>query len=297
MAVPTSPTLDTLCTEALKKCGYSGTAVTDRLTRAKDEWAEEIKDDIFNLFRANRIRSLEITSMLVCTIGLGRYSDPEEASDMSMIVLDGTITGIAQAGALNSITLAASETIEEGKIKGKEILIPSGAGIASISQCIAYSTSTKIATVSPNFNTSPASGSGYQIIESYTPIQKRASWEYDTIQSPTLLGKPEFYYPKGDQDYGEFYLYKVPDKAYGIRQRWYADLTRIDLASTHMATLLRKWRNLWVYGVAWKAFEAMPDMERARLAQAKYERERTIILSREIPGYDVSTLQQTVSDY
>lgn len=297
MAVPTAPDLTSLCTEALKKCGYSGTAVTDRLTRAKDDWAEEIKNDVFNLFRANGIYSLQVTSILVCTIGLGRYSDPEEASDLSMIVLDGTVSGIAQAGALNSITLAAAETIDENSIRGKEILIPSGNGQGSLSQCTAYNATTKLASVSPNFASLPASGSGYQVIESYTPIEKRPLWEYDTIKSPTLLGKPEFYYPKGDADFGEFYFYKVPDKAYGIKQRWYADISRIDLASTHMATLYRKWRNLWIYGIAWKALEAMPDRERAKDYMAKYERERAVILSREIPGFDVSNLQQTVSDY
>src|SRR3990172_11390470 len=296
MAAPTAPTLSSIVTEALAKAGYPipSAALT---TRASNQWMEEIKDDLLMALKTSRIKSIEFSSVMVTTPGIGKYSDPEESSDLSMTLLNGTVTGTAQAGSANTIQLEASTAKTEAELLGKEILVTSGTGKGSISQVIDFDESTKIATVSPNFNTAPASGSGYMVIESYSPIEKKTTIEYDRLITPTVTGKPEFYFPVGDDTYGSFYLYHVPDKDYGIRQKWYADLTRLDLSGTRISTLYRRWRNVWIYGVAWKAIEAIPDPQRASIAKGEYEKQKMFIIGRENYGHDISSLQCVVQGW
>jgi len=296
MAAPTAPTLATITTEGLTKAGYSGSQLTAKLSRAQDEWMEEIKAELFQQFRASNIMTLEVESFLVTTIGQSRYANPEEAKSLSLVIMDGNDTGTAQDGAANSVTLAAADTFSSDSRLGKNIAITAGTGKGSVSQCTAYDDSTKVATVTPNFNTAPAASSTYMWVDEYRPLVEMAHWAYDKLLTPNARKKPMFYYPRGDGDYGEFRLDSAPDKAYPMRKRYIADLTRADLSGTTLATLYRRWRSLFTYGVAWKAAEDRDD-SKAQGFKAEYERQKALVGARDAYGMAMSNLQATVSDY
>lgn len=297
MAAPTAPTLVSLTTEALKKAGHSNPSST-QLTRAQNEFMQEVKNDIWMM--GKKLKPLFKMGVLTLTEGQSRYSNPSDyASDMVMDVMFGTHTGTAQTGAVGSVTLAATEDIGGTDIIGKDIVITSGTGVNSMSQCVTYSTSTKIASVSPNFTTTSANGDGYMVVDTYHQLIQKPDWENSRRSSTVEQGEPLYYYPIGDADYGEFILHPVPytsdSRVYAVRMKYYANLLTLDLAGTLMATLYDRWRNLWTQGVYVKQLQSDDD-NRALAEEQKYFNLLQAMIMRETYGLDMSNLSCTVSD-
>ena len=90
-----------------------------------------------------------------------------------------THTGLAQAGAAGSITLASGEAANTGTLDGNFITIASGLGEGQTRRISTYYTSTKIASVSQNWSITPDSTSYYFI----TPT----SWETDNAAIATAI--------------------------------------------------------------------------------------------------------------
>lgn len=293
MPVPSNPTLEELVREGLAKAGEESPDA-DLLTRAEEQWIGEIKNDIWEL--GKKPKSLHITSYGVFQQGQSRYSNPSNfSSDLSLTILDGSVRDTARGGSVSSITLSAADVSDESII-GKGIIVLSGTGQGSYSQIVDFDTSTKIATVVPNFNTSPGSDSGYLIVDQEYPVEQRPVFENDRNQNIPLKGIADRFYPIGDEDYGEFILNKAPDKVYGARLRYYANLMKIDTDSTLMSTLYLRWRIIWVEGIRFKKIDDEDD-DRAEAAEARYRRKMQAIIGRETYGMDISNLVDQVTDY
>lgn len=298
MVAPASPTLISLTTEGLAKAGYSSPG-TAQLTRAQNQFMEEIKNDVFT--SAKKIKSLQTTSILVLTQGLSRYALPTDySSDMKMNRLYGAHVGTSQAGTDSGITLAADEDIGETSIIGKSILIYAGVGKGSMSQCVTYNATTKVAAVSPDFTAAPNGTSSYMIIDTSISMDQEPVWNIDAIDRPFEQGEPKFYAPIGDADNGEIILFPVPFRSdavpYSVQLRYYANLMKLDLAGTLMATLYQRWRNLWIKGVELKQLQSDDD-DRAQRVQSEYLTELQGVIAREQYGLDLSNLQAKVLDY
>ena len=292
MAAPTAPTLTTLTTEGLKKAGYAS-PTSAQLTQAQDEWMNEIKNDVLVLSGGRKLTSLYTTSMSVTVQGKERYARPTDFfSEMTVDILDGTERGTATGGAVGSVTLAENE----GDIVGKYVLITAGTGVGSMSQITAFNSSTFVATVSPDFNTAPANGSSYMIIDAIYPLQPKPAWDIGRNYS---RGLPSVFYPIGDNNYGEFILYPTPyttdSHVLGMRMRYYANLMTLDLAGTLMATLYQRWRNIWVQGVFAKTLQ-MDDDNRQKQELDNYYAMIKAMIARETYGADISNLQCRVID-
>ena len=155
-AAPTVPTQASLISEGLAMAGESDPDST--LTTRAGLWFEEIKNDIWR--KEKKLKSLQKTCYAILQKGESRYSYPSSfSSDISITILDGSRTGTAQAGSTNSITLASSESAGDSDLIGKEIIVTSGTGIGSFAQIISYSSTTKVASVTPDFETAPDSTS------------------------------------------------------------------------------------------------------------------------------------------
>lgn len=294
MSIPSAPTLRQLVTEGLNKGGESSPS-SSLISRAETYWIEEIKNDIWNLCKKPKL--LHITAYGIFNQGQSKYSNPTDfSSDLSLTILDGSVRGTAQGGSSSTITLAADDASTEDSIIGKEILILSGTGAASWSQVISFSASTKVATVSPNFTTAPASGSGYMIVDREYPVSSKPVFQYDEVRKTSQKGIADEFYPIGDEDYGEFILNKAPDKVYGARLRYYANIMRIDTASTHMSTIYQRWRSIFVEGIAFKQLDDNDD-EGADVAERRYRDKLFNLISRETYGMDISQLRDRVTDY
>ncbi len=213
---------------------------------------------------------------------------------MSLTVLYGDTTGTAQAGTVSTITIASTDTASD--YKGREILITANTGKGSISQCITYNSTTKVATMAPNFNTAPDSTSEYMWIDKATELTEIEPWKFKKIETPSTLNRPREFYPFGDSDFGEFILYPTPDKVYGVRSRYYANLLRLDLAGTRITTLYRRWRSLLVKGIQAKALEDIQDSDAENQTKIYFVMLEAMIREERTES-TLSNMQAMVSDY
>ncbi len=294
MAAPTAPTLTIITTEGIKKAGYAN-VLASLLTRSQDEWMEEIKNDIWTL--AKKIKSLYTTSFAVTTNGVEKYSYPTDySSELALVLMTGNTTGTAQAGSTTTITLASGNTATD--LIGKEIMILSGTGSAQINQITLYNSTTKVATVNDTW-TAPSTDSVYMIVDKYIDLEQTPVWMHDSGRTSPERGEPTHFFPIGDEDNGEFILFPTPFRSssdtngYGLRHKYYADLTRIDLASTLMTTVYRRWRSLFIQGVKAKCLEDLDD-NRAAQEQQKYAADIRAMIVREAYGMDLSNLNISV---
>ena len=188
MAAPTSPTLASITNEALKKAGYPSPNVPTACSKERrTEWMEEVKHDIWSLMK--KPKSLHTTSVLITTQNQARYTYPTDySSDLTLNALHGNVTGTAQAGASGSITLAAADTSAQATVEARKILIYSGTAKGSMSQCTAYDTTTKVATMAPDFNTAPDNTSLYMIIDQNISLKQTSLFDFDAESSPTSRG-------------------------------------------------------------------------------------------------------------
>ena len=300
MATDTAPTLNSLAREGLRKANIAKPS-NDQIKRAKEEWVPEVKNDIWAL--SKKLKSLQKTVVQITTEGAEVYSNPSDYSSfLSATVLDGLDVGVATGGASGTITLAADETITEAALKQKRgILIYEGTAKGEYVQVTAYNTTTKVATVEPDFDTAPVNTDKYMFVDTVIPLYEKPIWDLDkeTKVNGSGTGLPVYLFPRGDSDNGEYVLWPKPYRTsgvpYGIRLRYYCDLKRVDLASTLMATLYRRWRNVFVEGVRLKQFQTKSD-ERESMQKRVYNEHLKLLIARETYGTDMSDLQQTLAE-
>lgn len=294
MSAPTAPTSTTIVSEALSKAGESSPSTS--LTTRGNLWLEEIKNDI--ALRTKTLKSLQKTKGMVLNKGQSIYSMPSDFAgqgEISIIVLDGNNTGSLQTATATTLTLASSFSATEDFMIGKEILITSGTGVNEIGQVTGWDNSTKIATVSASFGTTPAASDGYLIVETYRDLAQGPIRSFDESLYTMNRRKPFSYSPTGDVDYGEFVLDAPPDKTYGAKLRYYVDIMMVDLASTLISTLYLKYRNVWLQGVYARRLQDIDD-DRAPKEMGSYYNMLQVMIAAETYGNSLSELQATVSD-
>lgn len=276
MAVPTVPTLVTLTTEALKKCGYSSPS-SAQLSRAQDYFVEEIKADIWIL--GKRLKCLQAEHVEVLAGGQSQYDFPSGFSSFeSARVLYGDEADDVEGATASTVTLDSSDEDEgEDELEGKNVLIYSGTGKGSMSQIKSFDEDTYIATVYPAWanaigGTAPVATDTYVTIDQITPLEIKTVPHFDRLAQPHETGRPRDLYHHGDEDhYGYYTLFPTPDEDYyyGVHLKYYLNLLTLDLASTRMATLYARWRNLWIQGVKAKQLEDDDDA-RAAIEMTRY---------------------------
>lgn len=265
MAIPTAPTATSIVTEALNSAGIiSSVEVSSLLTRATDEWLEEVKNKIAG--RPVDWKILEKETVKIPDAYVQNFAIPTDCEKVLEVTFyDGSTKGTMQTAAAGTITLASDEDVSEDDAKGKLIFITSGNAKNEKSRITAYDTSTKIATISPNWATTPASGdymiSDFEQDLTFLPnesIQRVASSGYPTAIS-------EFN--------GQFYLNNVPDKGtYALIIKYKINIKKLDLTDSKYTDVLSEWRNALMYGVCQKAAFNNDD-DKYKTAQYEYNSE------------------------
>lgn len=298
MAAPTAPTRATILSEALNIAGY-GASPASALTTRGQEWFEEIKNEIW--MRERKLKSLMTSSIQALTNGLPLYSNPSDyASDLALTFLTGTVYGTAQAGAASTITLAASTSSTEADLIGKEVYVYSGTGSGQRARITAYNSSTKVATVSPSWSTTPDNTSLYLIVGHYRPLDQKPLWYIQQASQRAALGEPVIFCPLGDSQYGKYQIHPTPYRTDSqpmlLLQEYYANLMTLDLAGTLMATLYQNWREVWHKGIIARAWRDMDD-NRQILGLQEADAAIRRMIGREKYGADMSVISSRVTDY
>jgi hypothetical protein len=214
--------------------------------------------------------------------------------------MDGAVTGTAQAGSTSSVTFEATDDSADGDNIGVEVLIYENTGKGSLSQMTSFNTTTKEAGVTPDFTTAPDNTSKYMKIDQYRNMEEQARWDFDRNITIPSQDAPTHFAPIGDSDDGEILIWPTPYRTgeipWGIQLSYYADLMELDLASTLMSTLYKKWRNVWIAGVFYKQLQSDDDDRQDRAFQA-YNLEIQRVVSVEKYGYDMTNMNMQVRNY
>lgn len=268
--------------EAWSKAGITSPS-SAQTTQMQNEWLEEIFNEILDTAvqsgRTN-LKTLQET-LYDGSVKGQRTLDLAEAFDeeVTISILDGTNRGTAQAGGATSITLASTETITEARILGKDIFITGGTGADGIRQCVAYSTTTNIATVDSAWSVNPAVSSTYLIVErTYPPLEEISMEEMDEIQ-PAAIGIP--------MQFAKFKRQIIFDRAfdlstYGIRLRYFVNIHEVDRAGTLYTRILQNWRAVLIQGLYYKALENVGDTEWEK-AHGKFQQLVGKKINKELP--------------
>jgi hypothetical protein len=290
-----NPTLLALVTEGINQAGeYNPTS--QLLARAQNEWIEEIKNEIWHLGKKPKI--LSVTSYTVINKGQSRYAFPiDYSSDLILTLLWGSFTGTCQGGTPGTLNLATND-ITGLSIVGKEILMMSGASQGSYAQAVNLSGTSPnyVVNVIPTWHFTPVAGDTYMIIDQEYPVETRPVFDWDARLKMTAQGLPQYLYPLGDDQEGYFVFNCPPDVTRGARLRYYSDISQLDVNSTLMSVLYRKWRNMWIKGIKWRKL-AEEDDDLAETALRDYNRELHNLIYREMYGMDISNITDRVMDF
>jgi hypothetical protein len=282
MAVPSAPTLLQLVTEGLALANQP-----NMLARARGTWMRQIKNEI-----ADTVQDLKImqkTEVSVTEDGRERYANPTDfLRDMELVLLKGSVTGIATGGTSTTITLATDFSSAEDDLKAKKILVTGGTGKNSLGQVTAYNDTTKVATVGIAFTTTPVNTDTYLIVENEIPLIEMPKWRKNEHGTKIERREPSHFFPLGDEDEDEFVLFPVPDKStYGLVKTYYADIRKVDLTDSWMGEIYREFEEVFVLGIKARATDSDTDW-------LKYN-QRLGRIRNDSYGVDFSNLQMTLS--
>ena len=277
-AMVTQPTKDTIVTDAMKLAGYPNGGSATQLTNG-GIWIEEAKMDIQNMANKYNVQlsPLLVTSYGVTTDAISRYANPSDCSKIySVSILKGDHEGTSTASTSSQVTLAADEDISAGDAEGRILLLTSGTYVGNASQ-ISDLTGV-VATVTPDFNNASVTGaSNYMIVDTHTVLEKSNPAVYDDISNPAFSAEPTMWFPQGqgnadDDETGEFELYPVPDDVYGLKIRYYLNLTLLDLTTDAnlLQTLYRRWYPMLLRKVLYRQLKVDRDEERGALEESSY---------------------------
>ena len=292
MAAPTNPTAATLVAEAYAKCGIE-TATTAQADRATTYFLNEIKNDIW--LRAGksgntRLKTLQTKAVQIAIAGQSKYAVPSDMEEeITVTILDGSITGTAQDSAAGTLVLASTEGAASASIIGNYVLLTGGTGVGDLRQATTYDTDTVTVTCDTltSWSDTPDTSTTYLVVNEATDL-----YEDNTLSAGGLAnrsfgtGKPSSFM-KVNEGYNEYFYLNCPcDTAYGILTRYYANINTIDTADSDTSTLICKiyqnWRVPLVTGIAWKIAEDEDD-DKWKVFKSEYEDAVDNLLAKEYP--------------
>lgn len=290
MAAPTAPTATTICTEALKRFFNGGTPENAEITRAENYGLEKVKRDLMNLGKA--WRPLIKTVYDITSIGVSHYTNPSDfEQDCSVGFMTGDHSGVlGTVTSTSSVDLAATEDITKAQAEGKWLLITSGSGVDQAQIVDDYDVTTKRATMAAAYGSSCSTGDGYIVVNSIAPLRKIPLSLYDRYQHPGITGTPKKYTQVPNQTDGELAIYPIPSSVAGLQRRYYADLMKMDMATSLYSTILRRWAAVLEQGVyVWKLGE---DDDRYAVENGVYQGMLIALMAQDLVGFDASKMQK-----
>ena len=299
MTAPSAPTALSLVTEGLRQARIFNPTQA-QLNLYQTEVLEQLKNNLWQ--EVQQLKPLMTFSYTMLVPGQSRYSCPTDfSSDLSMVILTGTITGQVISGSTNTIVITNTiSPLGPDQTMGKDVIITSGTASSSCSQItnvVLNDDGTQTLTVYPNFQAIPDGTSMFMIIDNQWPVEADHIANYDRYR-PSYLDRPRKFYSMGDEDFDEFIFDCAPDSTfqYAVRMRYYVNIMTLDLSSTLMSTLYQKFRQYWIKGI--KA-QALSDNDDTTANDAFRERDmhlQMIIMSQQY-GTDIHSLRQHVEDY
>ncbi len=293
--IPEQPTHQTIAIAALTRF-YNGTEPTDNaeIQRVIDDGIGKIKRDIMQ--HGKTWRPLMKTVHSVTVQNRREYPNPSDFEAHYTVNLltgnSGRIAASALAGAPN-VALDSLELSSQAEAEGKVLLMTAGAAAGQVREIKGYNPATKVCTLVAGFSTALAALDKYMIVRDAPYLTFISAARYEQFRRTGRTGQPvRFAHIPGDAEVGSMAFNPVPDAIYGVKVRYFADLTKLDMDSPVYQAVLRRWAGLFEQGVlAWKMQE---DDDRYAEQQAVYQAMLLHTMAHDLVGFDVEKAQQAV---
>lgn len=270
MAVPSNPTVSSICTAALKQAGMP--SPTDaQVTELAEDGFQSVKTQLWLHNPTDHL--LETRYYLLLQAGKGYLTTPSDLDAALYIdVYSGPedYAGTAQTGTSTTITLASTFSAEESAVQGLFIFITGGTGVGQHRQILSLDTSTKIITVNAAWLTTPDSTTTYLITTEMKRLVRDDEANWFSKQLAPNIGYPRFYTvtsvapPTGSLP--AYRIFPAPDHdRYACVMTYRPNLTLLDETGTLFVKHLKERRTLWIQGTK---VEAMARYDDDRYGQA-----------------------------
>lgn len=247
MAVPLAPTVQSLLTEAFKRCGVT-TPLPAQLLRAEDEWLGEVLTELQD---DKRWHALEETMVVIPEAYVQIIDIPSPLSRVLRArFYNGDHKGTAQSGGSASITVAAGMGTDSDL--GKKIFLTGGTGIAQNNRLVSRVGDTYgcVAT----WDTAPTSSTTYMIATMERELQGP-----DLGVSQSGLG-PSNMLTEWEEFEGKLRFWPILNiSTCALEIDGVVDLLLVDETDTRMVRVLREWRNTILRGVMTRIKEEQQD--------------------------------------
>lgn len=247
MSVPAVPTVNSILTEAFRRCGIPSPTPA-QLLRAEDEWLEEVKQE---LDAEKRWHNLEDTQIIIPVAYQQDYSIPSPLYRvLRMRFYDGGKKSTAQAGGATSITIASGAGDDNDL--GKKIFITGGTGSAQVNRII--SRSGDVYTVQNTWATNPSAGSTYMIADieqvmndPEVNIRRLGTGTTNLIQ-------------RWEEFEGTLIVWPIPNAStFALEVDGIVDISLVDETDARLTRVLREWRGVLIAGVMVRIKEEQGD--------------------------------------
>lgn len=248
MAIPTAQTATTICTEALKRCGYSNPSAT-QISHAETEHLRDALDEIcmqkdWKLLEYEFAQTLsDYVSELVLPTALDKL--------LHVKLLRGNYNGTLQAGGTSSITLAAAEDMTESGALGKPIFLLSGTNAGRWSRITAYDATTKVASIAPDFPAGVSTDS-YLVVDSETDLNINPHEDGKMLMQASPPTAFHIYDGQSGSQRPELRLngyIASDDTVYALWYKYTLDLDQVDLTDGRMTRIYDRLRAALIAGI------------------------------------------------
>jgi len=264
MAIPSNPTVTSICTAALKQAGMP--SPTDaQVTELAEDGFQNVKTQLWLHNPTDHL--LETRYYLLMQAGKGYLATPADLDAALYIdVYSGPeeYAGTAQTGTSTTITLDADFGAEERAVQGLLLFITRGTGVGQHRQITDLDTSTKIATVNAAWLSTPDSTSTYLIASEMRRLVRDDEANGSRHQLMPNIGYPKYYTvtsiapPSGSAP--AFRIFPAPDHdRYACVMTYRPNLTLLDETGTLFVKHLKERRTLWIQGTKVEAMQRYDD--------------------------------------
>lgn len=253
LAIPVDPTVNDIVLQGMKEGGVCDvTSSSPSFAEFKNYQFQSIKSEMWAACKTDTL--LENETVLVTQVGARAVTLPTDFdSEISLCIYDAdepSYRGTAQAGVVNSITLATDFTATTDEIQGRYLFTLGGLGAGQVRQITDYNDTTKVATVSSLWTVTPDATTTYLIATHERQLER-----HDYNRAVYQKSFPVSY----DRTGLSMQVFPAPDKIYPLLMIYRCNLTRLDEDGAVFIKHLRERRWLWIQGVKTKTMARFDD--------------------------------------
>lgn len=251
----TAYTAEAIVSEGFRRAGRC-LSPTEQ-ARGESAILKEIRHDIWirtTMSGTTQLRALAADSVMVLRPGQTRYTLPDDFDDVEHCHLyNGTrIITINSAGAPTSFIALQAQDVQLTDV-GKKIIWLDGAAEAYLQDIVSVSVTDQnnwSVGTSHDFETgqTPTAGSRYLVVNNVDELHKVYMEELEAGVTFNT-GRPFEYAIQSER----LQLDRPPDKEYGIRIRYYVNITKVQDGSKIDTQINERWYSVLVKGVYWIA--------------------------------------------